>query len=84
MASATWPVILTQMSTVTEIEAALDRLDAEPLRAVLRHVQARINRLTVQRSYYDDGHGSVSDDDLIAEADAAFLVYDLDEERRQS
>ena len=72
------------MSTVAEIESALDQLDAEPLRAVLRHVQAGINRLTVQTYYYNDRHGSVSDDDLIAEADAAFLAYDVDEERRQS
>lgn len=71
------------MSTVAEIEAALDRLDAEPLRAVLRHVQARINRLTVQTYFYDDSYGSVGEDELIAEADVAFLAYDLDEKRRQ-
>ena len=70
------------MSTVAEIESALDLLEPEPLRAVLRHAQARMSRLTAPAYFANDRWGRVSDDDLIAEADTAFLAYDLDEDRK--
>ena len=70
------------MSTVAEIESALDQLEAEPLRAVLRHALARMNRLTAPAYYSNDRWGTVTDDDVVAEADAAFAAYDLDEEKK--
>lgn len=69
------------MSTLAEIEAAIDALPPEELRAVLRHAQSRMSRVTSQRYSYDDAHGRLNEADLVAEADAAFLAYDLDEQR---
>ena len=71
------------MSTLAEIEAAIDALPPEELREVLRHAQSRISRVASERYFYDDPHGRLSETDLVAEADAAFLAYDLDEERKK-
>lgn len=70
------------MSTVAEIESALDQLEAEPLRAVLRHALARMNRLMAPAYYSNDRWGTVTEDDIIAEADGAFTAYDFDEETK--
>jgi len=69
------------MSTLAEIEAAIDALPPDQLREVLRHTQSRMSQMTAQRYFYGDAHGRVSETDLVAEADAAFLAYDRDEER---
>ena len=69
------------MSTLAEIEAAIDALPPEELREVLRHAQSRMSRVTSQRYFYDDAYGRLNEADLVAEADAAFLAYDLDEQR---
>ena len=69
------------MSTLAEIEAAIDALPPEQLREVLRHAQSRMSRVSAHRYFYDDAHGRTGEADLVAEADAAFLAYDLDEER---
>ena len=69
------------MSTLAEIEAAIDALPPEDLREVLRHAQSRMSRVTSQRYFYDDAHGRINEADLVAEADAAFLAYDSDEDR---
>lgn len=71
------------MSTLAEIEAAIDALPPDQVREVLRHAHCRINCLTAGRYFYDDADGRVGEDELVAEADAAFLAYDLDEESRK-
>ena len=77
------PVHPADMSTLAEIEAAIDALPPEQLREVLRHAQSRMSRVASQRYFYDDAHGRSGEADLVAEADAAFLAYDLDEERKR-
>ena len=66
------------MSTVVEIEAALsDLAPAELLRterAVHLQVLQRVNGII-----YEDGYGPVTEHDLIASAEEAFLVYDKEE-----
>ncbi|MEQ1858493.1 MAG: hypothetical protein ABMA13_01005 [Chthoniobacteraceae bacterium] len=71
------------MSTLAEIEAAIDALPPEQLREVARHAQSRVSALAARRYFYDDAAGRTGDDEMIAEADAAFLAYDLDEDRRK-
>jgi hypothetical protein len=66
------------MSTVAEIEAALPLLSTEQL---LRVEQA-LHQQYRQRGgnlIYDDSYGVVTDADLIASAEAAFLAYDKEE-----
>ena len=66
------------MSTVAEIEAALPQLSTEQL---LRVEQA-LHRQYRQRGgnlIYDDAYGAVTDADLIASAEEAFLAYDKEE-----
>ncbi|MBM3878379.1 MAG: hypothetical protein FJ387_01455 [Verrucomicrobia bacterium] len=66
------------MSTVAEIEAALRHLSAEQL---LRVEQA-LHQQYRQRGgslIYDDSYGVVTDADLIASAEEAFLAYDKEE-----
>jgi hypothetical protein len=71
------------MSTLAEIEAAIDALPPDQLREVMRHAHCRMNRLIARRYFYDDADGRVGEDELVAEADAAFPAYDLDEESRK-
>jgi hypothetical protein len=66
------------MSTVAEIEAALPQLSTEQL---LRVEQA-LHQQYRQRGgnlIYDDAYGVVTDADLIASAEGAFLAYDKEE-----
>jgi hypothetical protein len=66
------------MSTVAEIEAALPQLSTEEL---LRVEQA-LHQQYRQRGgnlIYDDSYGVVTDADLIASAEEAFLAYDKEE-----
>lgn len=67
------------MSTIAEIEAAIDSLPPEQLQEVVRHAQARVNLLTARNLLYEDAHGRVGEDDIVAGADLAFLAYELDE-----
>lgn len=63
------------MSTVAEIEAALPQLTKEEL---VRLEQA-LHRQYRQRGggiIYDDSHGVVTEADLVAFAEEAFLAYD--------
>ena len=67
------------MSTVAEIEAALPQLSTEQL---LRVEQA-LHHQYRQRGgnlIYDDAYGVVTDADLIASAEEAFLTYDKEED----
>ena len=66
------------MSTLTEIEAAIPNLTTSEL---LRLEQS-LHRLYRERGdaiVYDDKHGVVTEADLIAAADDAFLAYDQEE-----
>lgn len=66
------------MSTVAEIEAALPQLSTEQL----LHVEQALHRQYRQRGgnlIYDDACGVVTDADLIASAEEAFLAYDQEE-----
>jgi hypothetical protein len=68
------------MSTLAEIEAATAGLTV----AELQHLERTVHALYKSRGHgliYDDAYGTVSDEDLIAEADAAFLAYDRAEEK---
>ena len=64
-----------------EIEAALPKLTAEELRRVEQavHEQYRQRRDGI---VYDDSRGMVTEADLISSAEAAFLVYDKEEQER--
>ena len=66
------------MSTLTEIEAAIPNLTTSEL---LRLEQS-LHRLYRERGdaiVYDDKHNVVTEADLIAAADDAFLAYDQEE-----
>lgn len=67
------------MSTVTEITTALPSLTTAELREVQRqlHVLYRERKTSV---LYDDNYGVMTDEDIIAGADEAFLEYDRAEE----
>ncbi len=67
------------MSTLAEIESAVSVLSTEDL----QNLERTLHRLYQQRGahlLYDDRHGSTSEEDLIAEADIAFMAYDRAEE----
>ena len=67
------------MSTVAEIEATLPRLSLEQL----LHVEQALHEQYRQRGgnlIYDDAYGALTDADLVAAGDAAFLAYDREEE----
>ena len=71
------------MSTLSEIEAALSQLTTEELRRVEQAVRQQYR----QRSdgiLYDDAYGVVTEIDLIAAAEEAFLAYDKEEEKDAS
>lgn len=66
------------MSTVAEIEAVLPQLSTEEL----MRVEQALHQQYRQRGdaiIYDDSHGIVTDADLIASAEEAFLAYDKEE-----
>lgn len=68
------------MSTVNEIEAALSQLTNEEL----RRVEQAVHHQYRQRHggiLYDDSYGVLTEADLIASADQAFLAYDKEEEK---
>jgi hypothetical protein len=63
------------MNTVAAIKAALPGLTVEELSCV----QRAVHRQLPQRSngiIYDDGFGVITERELIASADEAFLAYD--------
>ena len=69
------------MSTVAEIEAALPQLSA----AELLRVEQALHRQYRQRGgpiLYDDSYGVMTEADLVASADEAFLAYDKEEAAR--
>lgn len=69
------------MSTVAEIEAVLPQLSTEEL----RQIEQALHRQYRQRGdgiIYDDSYGVVTDADLVASAEEAFLAYDKEEAER--
>ena len=66
------------MSTVAEIEAVLPQLSTEELLRIEQalHQQYRQRGASI---IYDDSHGVVTDADLIASAEGAFMAYDKEE-----
>ncbi|HEV7927452.1 MAG TPA: hypothetical protein VGR14_19025 [Verrucomicrobiae bacterium] len=67
------------MSTVVEIESVLPHLTTEELRRVEEavHQQYRQRKDVI---VCDDSYGVVTETDLIASADQAFLAYDKEEQ----
>ena len=66
------------MSTVAEIEAALPKMSTEQL----VRIEQALHQQYRQRGgnlIYDDAYGVVTDADLIASAEEAFLAYDKEE-----
>jgi hypothetical protein len=69
------------MSTVAEIESVLPKLTT----AELRRVEEAVHQQYRQRHdgiVYDDSYGVVTESDLIASAEQAFLAYDKEEQER--
>jgi hypothetical protein len=66
------------MSTVAEIEAALPQLSTEQLLQIERALHQQY-RQRGGNLIYDDSYGVVTDADLIASAEEAFLAYDKEE-----
>jgi len=67
------------MSTVVEIESALPTLTTEEL----RRVEEAVHQQYRQRQggiVCDDSYGVVTETDLIASAEQAFLAYDKEEQ----
>lgn len=67
--------MMSGMSTLAEIESAAAGLTTEEL----RHLEKTLHEIFQKRGVgviYDDDYGAMSDEQLIAEADAAFLAYD--------
>lgn len=69
------------MSTLNEIEAALSQLTTEEFRRVEQAVHQQY-RQRHDGILYDDSYGVVTEADLIASAEEAFLAYDKEEEKR--
>lgn len=71
------------VSTIAEIEAALPQLSTEELQRVERALrqQFRDRRHAV---VYEDSYGSITEADLIASAEEAFLMYDREEEGKDA
>ena len=67
------------MSTLNEIESALPQLTNEELRRVEQAVHQQY-RQRHDGILYDDSYGVVTETDLIASAEEAFLAYDKEEE----
>ncbi len=67
------------MSTVVEIESALPTLTTEELRRVEEAVHQQY-RQRQDGIVCDDSYGVITETDLIASAEQAFLAYDKEEE----
>jgi hypothetical protein len=67
------------MSTVVEIESVLPQLTTEELRRVEEAVHQQY-RQRKDGIVYDDSYGVVTEADLIASAEQAFLAYDKEEQ----
>ena len=65
--------------SIAEIEAAIPRLSLEELHRIEQavHLQYRERHDSV---IYDDSYGVITEADLIASADRAFLIYDKEEQ----
>ena len=63
------------MSILSEIASAAEKLSTEEL-VQLEHSLHQIYRDRGVALIYDDSYGTVSEEQLIAEADSAFLAYD--------
>ena len=71
------------MSSVTEIQAALPQLSTPELLQIEQSLHA-IYRQRKDGLIYDDAYGVVTEADLIASAEEAFLAYDKEEEKDAS
>jgi hypothetical protein len=71
------------MSSVVEIEAVLPKLSTEELQQIERalHQQYRERHSGI---IYDDSYGVVTEADMMAAADEAFLEYDKTEREGKS
>jgi hypothetical protein len=69
------------VSTVAEIESVLPKLTTEELRRV-EHAVHEQYRQRHDGIVYDDSYGVVTEADVIASADKAFLAYDKEERER--
>jgi hypothetical protein len=71
------------MSSVAEIEAVLPTLTTDELQRIERalHEQYRARHSKI---IYDDTYGVVTEADLMAAADEAFLEYEKDEKHGSS
>lgn len=67
------------MSTVGEIASALEKLTTEELRRVEEAVHQQYHQRR-DGIIYDDSHGVITEVDLIASAEQAFLAYDKEEQ----
>jgi hypothetical protein len=67
------------MSTVAEIESILSTLTTEELRRVEEAVHQQY-RQRKDGIIYDDSYGVVTETDLIASAEQAFLAYEKEEQ----
>lgn len=72
-----------EMSTLTEIEAALPNLTDQELKQLAADL-LRLFRERKGAKLYDDTHGELTDADLILAAERAFLDYDREEEKNAS
>ena len=71
------------MSTVAEITSALPNLSTEELQQIERSLIS-IYRQRNSGIIYDDAYGVVTEADLIASAEEAFLAYDKEEAKDAS
>ena len=75
VAMAVHGVYASAMSTLTEITTAADGLTTEEIVQLERSLHELLRRRGVGL-VYADSYGSLSDQQLLADADAAFLAYD--------
>lgn len=69
------------MSTVKEIEAVLPQLTTDDLVRIEKMLHGLYRKRGAGPVVYDDGHGTATEAELVAEADAAFQAYDRAEEQ---
>jgi hypothetical protein len=70
---------LDRMSTVVEIESVLPKLTTKELRRAEEAVRQQY-RQRKDGIVYDDSYGVVTETDLIASAEQAFLAYEKEEQ----
>lgn len=63
------------MNTITELEQAIEELSLEELSRLEHSIHALYRKRKVAMPY-DDRYGTISEEDLLLEADSAFLAYD--------